>query len=52
MMVSAVVGRKLVIMHKWDVEEAMRLIEEEKITWMTGVPTMSAELQAAVYLLL
>jgi acyl-CoA synthetase (AMP-forming)/AMP-acid ligase II len=40
-------GRKLVIMHKWDVQEAMRLIETERITWFTGVPTMSAELQAA-----
>jgi long-chain acyl-CoA synthetase len=34
-------------MHKWDVQEALRLIEEERITWFTGVPTMSAELQAA-----
>ncbi len=46
-MLSLIVGRKLVIMHKWDVEEALRLIEEERITWFTGVPTMSAELQAA-----
>jgi acyl-CoA synthetase (AMP-forming)/AMP-acid ligase II len=46
-MLSLVVGRKMVIMHKWDVEDALRLIEEEKITWFNGVPTMSAELQAA-----
>jgi acyl-CoA synthetase (AMP-forming)/AMP-acid ligase II len=46
-LLSLVVGRKLVIMHKWDAQEALRLVEEEKITWMTGVPTMSAELQAA-----
>jgi len=46
-LLSLIVGRKLVIMHKWDVEEALRLIEEERITWFTGVPTMSAELQAA-----
>jgi acyl-CoA synthetase (AMP-forming)/AMP-acid ligase II len=46
-LLSLIVGRKIVIMHKWDVEEAMRLIEAERITWMTGVPTMSAELQAA-----
>lgn len=46
-MLSLVVGRKMVIMHKWDVEEALRLIEAEKITWFNGVPTMSAELQAA-----
>jgi acyl-CoA synthetase (AMP-forming)/AMP-acid ligase II len=46
-MLSLIVGRKLVIMHKWDVQEALRMIEEERITWFTGVPTMSAELQAA-----
>lgn len=46
-MLSLAVGRKMVIMHKWDVQEALRLIEAEKITWFNGVPTMSAELQAA-----
>jgi steroid-24-oyl-CoA synthetase len=46
-MLSLVVGRKMVIMHKWDAEEALRLIEQERITWFNGVPTMSAELQAA-----
>lgn len=46
-MLSLVVGRKMVIMHKWDAEEALRLIETEKVTWFNGVPTMSAELQAA-----
>jgi steroid-24-oyl-CoA synthetase len=46
-MLSLVVGRKMVIMHKWDAQEALRLIEEEKITWFNGVPTMSAELQTA-----
>ncbi|MFT4518338.1 MAG: long-chain acyl-CoA synthetase [Halioglobus sp.] len=46
-LLSLVVGRKMVIMHKWDAEEALRLIEAEKITWFNGVPTMSAELQAA-----
>jgi len=46
-LLSLVVGRKLVIMHKWDVQEALRLIEQEKVTWFNGVPTMSAELQAA-----
>jgi len=44
MMVSAVVGRKLVLMHKWDVEDAFRLIEAEEITGFTGVPTMSYEM--------
>ena len=46
-MLSILPGRKLIIMYKWDVDEAMRLIELEKISWMTGVPTMSAELQRA-----
>lgn len=46
-LLSLITGRKLVIMYKWDVEEALRLIEAEKVTWFTGVPTMSAELQAA-----
>ena len=46
-LLSLIVGRKLVIMHKWDPEEALRLIEQERVTWFNGVPTMSAELQAA-----
>lgn len=46
-LLSLIIGRKLVIMHRWDAQEALRLIEEERITWFTGVPTMSAELQAA-----
>ncbi len=46
-MLSVIIGRKLVIMHKWDAQEALRLIEAERITWFNGVPTMSAELQAA-----
>ena len=46
-MLSVIPGRKLIIMYKWDVEEAMRLIELERVNWMTGVPTMSAELQRA-----
>ena len=46
-LLSLISGRKLVIMHRWDVQEALRLIEAEKVTWFNGVPTMSAELQAA-----
>ena len=37
-------GGKLVHMHKWDAGEALRIIEEEKITIFTGVPTMSREI--------
>jgi acyl-CoA synthetase (AMP-forming)/AMP-acid ligase II len=46
-LLSLPIGRKIVIMHKWDAEEAMRLIEAERVTNFNGVPTMSAELQAA-----
>jgi long-chain acyl-CoA synthetase len=37
-------GGKLVFMYKWDAGEALRLIEREKITAMSGVPTMAREL--------
>ena len=37
-------GRKLVGMYKWDVERALQIIEEERITSFNGVPTMSYEL--------
>lgn len=46
-LLSLALGRKIVIMHKWDPQEALRLIERERVTWFNGVPTMSAELQAA-----
>ena len=41
---SFVIGRGMVLMPKWDAEEALRLIEAEKITYFVGVPTMSLEL--------
>ena len=41
---SLVIGRCMVVMPKWDVTEALRLIEKEKITYFVGVPTMSLEL--------
>jgi acyl-CoA synthetase (AMP-forming)/AMP-acid ligase II len=44
MLVSVAIGRKLVIMHKWDAGEALRLIETERCTYFVGVPTMSLEL--------
>ncbi len=37
-------GRKLVMMRKWDAEEAMRLIEAERVTYFVGVPLMSYEM--------
>ena len=41
---SMAIARKLVLMPKWDAEEAMRLIEREKITYFVGVPLMSFEM--------
>ena len=41
---SFAIGRKLVMMPKWDAEEAMRLIEKEKISYFVGVPLMSIEI--------
>jgi acyl-CoA synthetase (AMP-forming)/AMP-acid ligase II len=37
-------GGKLVHMYKWDAVETLRIIEEEKITNFTGVPTMAREI--------
>ena len=38
------VKRKMVVMYKWDPEEALRLIEKERITLFNGVPSMSWEM--------
>ncbi len=37
-------GRKVVAMHKWDAEKALAIIEREKVTHFSGVPTMAYEL--------
>ena len=34
-------GGKLVLMYKWDAGEALKLIEREKVSTMSGVPVMS-----------
>jgi long-chain acyl-CoA synthetase len=41
---SFALGRKLVLMPKWDAEAAMRLIEQERTTYFVGVPLMSFEI--------
>ena len=41
---SIPVGRKIVMMKKWDAKEALELLEKEKITNITGVPTQTWEL--------
>ncbi|MFQ3201583.1 MAG: long-chain acyl-CoA synthetase [Zhongshania sp.] len=43
-LLSIVIGRKLVMMYKWDPQEALALIERERITYVNGVPTVSQEL--------
>ena len=37
-------GGTLVLMHKWDADEALRLIEAERVTNLSGVPTIGREL--------
>ncbi|MGI9366476.1 MAG: class I adenylate-forming enzyme family protein [Rhizobiaceae bacterium] len=46
-LLSLPMGGKLVLMYKWDAEEAVRLVEQEGITRFMGVPTQSAELMEA-----
>ena len=41
---SFALGRKLVLMKKWDAGEALRLIDREKVSYFTGVPLMSYEM--------
>ena len=38
------VGGKLVLMHRWNPEQALEIIERERPTTFTGVPTMAREL--------
>ena len=44
MLNSFVIGRGMVLMDKWDPGEALKQIQDEKITYFVGVPTMSLEL--------
>ena len=46
-LLSIPVGRKTVLMYKWDPDTALDLVEQEKITAFTGVPTMSSEMVEA-----
>jgi acyl-CoA synthetase (AMP-forming)/AMP-acid ligase II len=41
---NTLLGGKLVFMYKWDAGEALKLVEREKITALSGVPVMSREL--------
>ncbi len=40
----AATGGKLIHMYKWDAGEALRIIEEEKVTTFSAVPMMSREM--------
>jgi acyl-CoA synthetase (AMP-forming)/AMP-acid ligase II len=44
MLNSFAIGRGMVLMRRWDPGEALRLIQEETVTYFVGVPTMSLEL--------
>lgn len=44
MLQSFAMGRKLVLMPKWDAKEAMRLIQAERVSYFVGVPLMSFEI--------
>lgn len=44
MLQSFAMGRKLVLVPKWNAEEAMRLIEAEGVSYFVGVPLMSYEI--------
>ncbi len=46
-MLSLILGRKMVLMRSWKPQDAVRLIQQEKITNFVGVPTMSHELMLA-----
>ena len=43
-LLSLLTERRVIMMYRWDAGEALRLIEEERITDFLGVPTMSYEL--------
>jgi long-chain acyl-CoA synthetase len=43
-LLSLGIGRKMVMMYKWDIDVALELIQAERISHFNGVPTMSMEL--------
>ena len=47
LLLSLPLGSKLVLLHKWDAEDAVNTIERENITRFLGVPTQSADLMQA-----
>ncbi|GAB06662.1 AMP-binding protein [Gordonia amarae] len=43
---SALTGAKIVMLHKWDVDDVLRLGKEEQVTGLGGVPTMVRKMLA------
>lgn len=43
-MTSLRAGRRIVIMYKWDVDQALQLIEQERLTTFTAAPSMLMDL--------
>jgi len=43
---TSAIGATLVLMRKWDVGEALRLIEQKRVTVLGGVPTMPLQIIA------
>ena len=46
-LLSFLLGRRIVIQHRWDAEEAAELIKKEELTNFVGVPSQSFELMRA-----
>lgn len=46
-LLSMAAGAKVVLMEKWDADQAVRLIEQHRVTRFLGVPTQSADLLEA-----
>lgn len=44
LIIAVAKGRKIVLMYKWNAERALELIEKEKVTNTTGVPSMTWQL--------
>ena len=46
-MLSFLLGRRVVMMHRWDAETAAKIINDEELTNFVGVPSQSFELMRA-----
>ena len=44
LLTSFIIRRAMVLMPKWDAGEALRLIQQHRVTYFMGVPTMSLEM--------